>query len=456
MTLRWPTSLRARLLGFVLLAILATALLQAGLAYRAARAEADELFDYHMQQTAQSLRAGLPQGLITGVIPLPAEGQDFDFVLQIWTLDGLRVFESAERAELPQRAVLGFADVDAHGTRYRVYSLQARAFVIQVAQDMRVRQRMAGSLALRTALPIVLLAPLLMLLVGWLVNHTLAPVARVRAQVAQRQADGLGPVDVAGLPDELRPLVQEFNALLGRVAQAFDAQQRFVADAAHELRSPLAALKLQVQGLHRAGDETMRERALQRLDAGIDRATRLIEQLLVLARQQAQASSGARPVPVALADLLRQSIADAVPAAQARRIDLGLAQADDTPVDGHPEALRILLRNLLENAIKYTPEGGRVDMALRREGPRCVLTVDDSGPGIPEAERTRVLERFVRLPDADAGRATSGSGLGLAIVQAVAQLHGATLRLDSSPSLGGLRVSVDLAVSESARASAAE
>lgn len=448
MTLRWPTSLRARLLGFVLLAILGVALLQAGLAWRAARAEADALFDYHMEQTAQSLRAGLPQGLVTGVIPLPADEPQFDFVLQIWSIDGTRVFESAARAELPQRAVLGFADVDAHGTRYRVYSLQARTFVIQVAQDLRVRQRMAGALALRTALPIVLLAPLLMLLVGWLVNRSLAPVARVREQVAQRQADGLTPVDDVDLPDELRPLVQEFNALIGRAAQALDAQQRFVADAAHELRSPLAALKLQVQGLHRATDGATRERALQRLDAGIDRATRLIEQLLVLARQQAQASAGVPTVPVALADLLRQALADAAPAAQARRIDLGLAQADELTVDGHPDALRILLRNLLDNAIRYTPEGGRVDAALRREGAHGVLTVDDSGPGITEAERARVLQRFVRLLDADAGAPTTGSGLGLAIVQSVALLHAATLRLEQSLTLGGLRVSVRLPAAE--------
>lgn len=443
MNWRWPTSLRVRLLVLLLLAILATALLQAGLAYRAARDEADQIFDYHMQQTAQSLRAGLPQGLVTGVIPLPPDDQDFDFVLQIWTLDGVRVFESAERAELPQRAVLGFADVVAHGTRYRVYSLQARSFVIQVAQDMAVRQRMAGTLALRTALPIVLLAPLLMLLVGWLVGASLAPVARVRQQLAQRQADDLSAVADASLPDELRPLVREFNALLRRVAQAFDAQQRFVADAAHELRSPLAALKLQVQGLRRAPDDATRERALQRLDAGIERATRLIEQLLVLARQQAQAASGVQPEAVLLGNLLRQAVADAVPAAQLRRIDLGLTQADEATVSGYPEALRILLRNLLENAIKYTPEGGRVDAALHVQAGCPVLSVEDSGPGVPEAEREHALERFVRLPDASLGAQTTGSGLGLAIVQSVVQLHGATLRLDVAPILGGLRVRVE-------------
>lgn len=435
---RLLSSLRARLLIFVLLAILATAVLQAALAYRAARAEADQIFDYHMQQTALSLRAGLPQGIVTGVIPVPADGQDFDFVLQIWTLDGELVFESAARAELPQRAVLGFDDVGAHGTRYRVYSLQARSFVIQVAQDMSVRQRMAGSLALRTALPILLLAPLLMGLVGWVVSRSLAPVARVQRQVAQRQADDLTEVAETGLPDEVRPLVHEFNGLLRRVATAFDAQQRFVADAAHELRSPLAALKLQVQGLQRAPDDLTRARALERLGSGIDRATRLIEQLLVLARQQASVASGARPEPVALDELVRLAVADVVPAAQVRGIDIGLVRADAARVNGHAEALRILVRNLLENAVKYSPVEGRVDVSLQAVEGALALCVEDSGPGIPEAERGRVLDRFYRLPEA----ASTGSGLGLAIVKAVADLHGASLQLDASPTLGGLRVRV--------------
>lgn len=432
------SSLRARLLVFVLLAILGTAVLQAAIAYRTARAEADELFDYHMEQTALSLRAGLPQALVTGVIPVPPQEQGFDFVLRIWTLDGVPVFESAARAELPQRAVLGFDDVSAHGTRYRVYSVQARSVVIQVAQDMAVRQRMAGSLALRTALPILLLAPLLMLLVGWVVGRALAPVARVQQQVAQRQAEDLTALSDNGLPDELRPLVHEFNHLLQRVAQAFDAQQRFVADAAHELRSPLAALKLQVLGLQRAPDDAARERALARLGQGIDRATRLIEQLLVLARQQASAASGVPGEPVALSELLRSAVADIAPLAQERHVDIGLTQADAGRVLGHAEALRILVRNLLDNAVKYTPLGGRVDVGLRAGPDTLTLSVEDSGPGVPEGERERVLNRFVRLPDAPA----SGSGLGLAIVRSVTDVHGATVRLDAAPQLGGLRVQV--------------
>lgn len=442
MTLRWPTSLRDRLLVFVLLAILATALLQAALAWRAARAEADALFDYQMRQTAQTLRAGLPEGLATGVLPVPPSQQDFDFVLQIWSVDGSLLLRSADRPELPARAVLGFADVVAHGTTYRVYSVITGGLVIQVAQDMAVRRRMAGDLALRTAAPVLWLAPVLMLAVGWLVRRTLAPVARVREQVAARSADDLAPLAGQDLPDEIRPLVQEFNGLLQRLGQAFDTQQRFVADAAHELRSPLAALKLQVQGLRRANDAESRERALQRLDAGIDRATRLVGQLMELARQQARLAEGTPAAPLDLVALARTVIGEAVADARVRSQELGLSGLDTAMVTGHADALRLLLRNLVENAIKYAPAGGRVEVGVRAgEAPdRRVLVVEDSGPGIPEAERTRVLDRFYRLPDAP----STGSGLGLAIAQSVAQMHGSALRLDASPTLGGLRVRLEL------------
>ncbi|MDH5540932.1 MAG: ATP-binding protein [Rhizobacter sp.] len=443
MNLSAPHSLRARLLWLLLAAITLTAAAQALVAYRTARVEADELFDYHMQQMALSLRNGLP---VTGREfrdTLPHGEENIDFVVQVWTSDGLRIFQSAARAELPDRALLGFSNVRAHGTTYRVFSMQTQAQVIQVAQDMAVRREMAGSLALRTVAPIAVMAPLLMLLAWWVVGTSLAPVSRVRRQVAQRQPDELDEVSETGLPDEIQPLVHELNLLFKRVRQAFEAQKSFVADAAHELRSPLAALKLQAQGLQRAGSDAEREVAVGRLTAGIDRATRLVEQLLALARQQASVASGTRPQPVVLAELARGALADAVPSAQARSIDVGLGEADEGRVDAHPEALRILLRNLLDNAVKYTPAGGKVDLAIRRAGSRLLLSVDDSGPGIAEADRERVLDRFYRV----AGTPTTGSGLGLAIVKSIADMHGAMLRLERSPTLGGLRVELDFPAS---------
>ena len=441
MSLRSPHSLRARLLWFLLAAISLTALAQAMIAYRAARDDADGIFDYHMQQMAMSLRSGLPLNGLAATGEDANDDENFDFVVQVWSADGLRVFQSAARAALPRRTALGFSDVQAHGTTYRVYAMQSHAQTIQVAQDMAARREMASTLALRMVAPIAVMAPLLMLVVWWVVSASVAPVSRVRRQVAERQADDLTEVNEAGLPDEIRPLVHELNLLFTRVRLAFEAQRSFVADAAHELRSPLAALKLQAQGLQRASSDAAREVAVARLTAGIDRATRLVEQLLVLARQQASAATGAKPEPVSLADISRLAVADAAPLAQARQIDLGLGQADEGHISGHADALRILVRNLLDNAVKYTPAGGTVDLEVRRVEGALVLSVDDSGPGIPEDDRERVLDRFYRI----AGTPSTGSGLGLAIVNSIAELHGATLRLGHSPRLGGLRVEVRFA-----------
>ena len=438
---RLPQSLRLRLLMFLIAAIAATAGVQGFFAYKTALDEADALFDYHMQQTAFALRAGLPADA-KGMGSLRPEYQNNEFIVQVWTNEGLRIFESAMGDLLPQRAVLGFQEVRARGSTYRVFSLQTRSQVIQVAQDMAVRHRLARGMAWRSLLPLAVMAPLLALAVWWLLGRLFVPVDRVRAQVARRQPQDLFAVDEADLPAEVQPLVRELNALFERVRRAFAAQQDFVADAAHELRSPLAALKLQAQGLRRAADDAARERAVARLESGIDRAARLVEQLLVLARQEAAASPMA---PVDLRQVARLALADVAASAQARGIDAGLLDGAPTTctVLGVAEELRLMLRNLLDNAIKYTPEGGCVDVALSQDEAGTCLRVEDSGPGVPEAERERVLGRFYRSPQS--AQQAAGSGLGLAIVQAIAERHGAALVLERSGRLGGLCVRVGFA-----------
>ncbi|MGO4378590.1 ATP-binding protein [Pseudoduganella sp. RAF53_2] len=431
-------SLRGRLLWFLLAAITMAAVAQAMIAYSSALNDADQIFDYHMQQMAMSLRSSAPMAA-TGNPGAEDDGND-DMLVQVWTRDGIQVFRSMSRAELPQRAVLGFSNVRANGTTYRVFSIQSSGQIVQIAQDMRVRQRMAGTLALRTVGPIALMAPVLMLVVWWVVSGSLAPVQRVRRQVASRQADDLSPVSEGDLPDEVRPLVQELNLLFGRVRTAFEAQQHFVADAAHELRTPLAALKLQILSLERAADEHARAIAVGRLTAGIDRASRLIEQLLVLARQEA---ADARLEPINLTDLAKRTLGDMAGAAGARDIDLGLEHADEASVKGQGDALLIMVRNLVDNAIKYTPTGGTVDLSVLRDEKQARVVVEDSGPGIAPEERERVFNRFYRVPGSEA----NGSGLGLAIIRAIAERHGATLALDQSERLGGLKVTVSFPAS---------
>jgi two-component system OmpR family sensor kinase len=436
-------SLRGRLLWFLLAAITMAAIAQAMIAYRSALSDADQIFDYHMQQMAMSLRSSAT--LTNKAADTAADPENDDLVVQVWTPDGAQVFRSLSRAALPQRAVLGFSNVRVNKTTYRIFSVQTSNQTVQVAQDMAVRQRMAGTLALRTVGPIAVMAPVLMLVVWWVVSGSLAPVSRVKRQVAARQADDLSPVSENDLPDEVLPLVQELNLLFVRVRTAFEAQQHFVADAAHELRTPLAALKLQVLSLERAPDESARKVAVSRVTSGIERATRLVEQLLVLARQEGSTSE-IKLEPVNLSDVVKRVLGDMNGLAQARQIDLGLYHAEDVLVAGHQDALLILLRNLVDNAIKYTPAGGTVDIDMQRSvaatknaKPRILLSVEDSGPGIPAEERERVFSRFYRVPGSPAG----GSGLGMAIVQSIAERHSAVLSLDQSERLGGLKVMVD-------------
>jgi two-component system OmpR family sensor kinase len=439
-------SLRGRLLWFVLLPILLVTLLQAITAYRGALQQADTMFDDHLQQVARSMRSGTLLGM-----PLEegtADDAAFDLYVQIWGQDGTQLFRST-RSALPPRAVLGFSDVEANGSRYRVYSLQTPLQTVQIAQDRSARAARAQALAIKAILPFALLTPLLMLAVWWVITRSVAPIERARRQVAQRAADDFSPLPSHDLPDEVRPLVDELNLLFGRVREAFEVQKSFVADAAHELRSPLTALKLQAQALRRSGSDhaadessAMREAAVTRLNQGIDRTIRLVEQLLILAREEA--SSGTPEFePVNLIDIVRLSVADMLPQARLKHIDLGLAQSESAWVRGQPEALRMALRNLLDNAIKYTPAGGQIDISIGIVNGQALLAVDDNGPGISPDARPRVFDRFFRAEDA---LEEAGSGLGLAIVKTIADRHNATLRLDQSAGLGGLRVELRMAL----------
>ena len=447
-----PTALGTRLLLFISLAIALTAILQGLLAYRNALEQTDLLFDRQMQQTAYALRAGLPIDA-KGLEPNPSMADESqDLIVQVWTNEGLRIFESAFGSSLPQMAVLGFSDVPARGTTYRVFSLQTRSQVIQVAQDLRVRREMARDTAWRSLLPIALLAPLLALAVWWVIKQSLHPVKRLREHIAQRKPQEFTALDLSALPDEIRPLVEEFNALLVRVQKAFEAQQHFIADAAHELRTPLSALQLQLQLLQRANSASERQHAEQRLALGIERASRLVQQLLTMARTQAQDTEPSSGSPqkiqeVDLSALTIEAITDLAPAALNKQLDLGIKEGMEQQahlrVPGDPVALRSLVSNLLENCVKYVPVGGRIDVSWQQDKNNCLFVIEDSGPGIAPAERERVLQRFVRGNNPNSQNddmPATGSGLGLAIAQTIAKNHGAQLLLDTSPTLGGLRV----------------
>ena len=431
-------SLRARLLLLLTVAVLTAALVQAAAVFRNAMREADAVFDYHLQQIALSLATG-ELGL-PGFGPRSGARDDLDYVFQVWSPDGQRIYVSRPRVELPDQAVLGYANVDVNNQKWRVFSMQAGGRTIQVAQPLLSRRALALTFALNSVWPMLLIVPLLLLVVAWVVRRSLGSLRSLSSELENRAATSFDPLDPSTAMLEMQPVVRAMNGLFARTRQAFDAQQMFVADAAHELRSPLAALKLQLQMLARAQDDATRRLAAQRLDAGIDRATHLVEQLLALAR----ADSGGRETPAAtsLTEAARAALSDTLELAHARGIDAGLEQAEELTVQAPPNGLRMLARNLVDNAVRYCPRGGRVDVRVRSDGPNAVLEVDDSGPGIPAGERPRVFDRFYRRADSPPG----GTGLGLAIVKSVAERSGAAVELLDSP-LGGLRVRVSFAQS---------
>lgn len=436
-----PHSLRQRLLNVLIGAILVTALLQVLAVYLAAVQQADRLFDRHMQKLAAAVGSGLPQiDLEAPNAEFATNREDEDLFVQIWTLDGRPVFRRAAHAALRRPFVAGFSQAHATERTYRVFTLRTPTHIVQVAQDLDDRAATARGLALHAVAPILVLMLALMLAVWGLVGGSLAPVSRVRDHVAQRRADDLTPIPDTGLPDEILPLVREMNLLFERLQRAFEAQKNFVADAAHELRSPLAALKLQLQGLRQAPDEPARAVAMQRLGAGIERAAHLVDQLLVLARQEALAAAPHAAQPAELLQACILALSDTLPAAHERGVDLGVAQSQPCTVGGQAETLRLMVRNLLDNAVKYTPAGGTVDLSVRAVPGGAEIIVEDSGPGIPAAERERVMNRFYRIGTAG----VEGNGLGLAIVQAIVRLHRAEIVLDDSPRLRGLRVTVRL------------
>jgi two-component system OmpR family sensor kinase len=427
-------SLRARLLAWLLAGVAFVGVAGGLTVYHNALAQADAFFDYHLRETALILRDQPVEYLLAP--QLPSTDAAYDFVVQVWSLDGVRVYLSRPHAVLPEITTLGFATVDTSEGHWRVFGVQAARSVIQVAQPLAVRQQRAAQLAVQTLKPFALLLPVLLIVIWLAVGQALQPLQRLTAQVQARRTQVLEPLPPTPLPEEVQPLVAALNDLLGRLKASLERERAFMADAAHELRTPLTALHLQMGMLARASDESERSAAMETLSAGVQRAIRLVEQLLALARQEPRADTPHIAVP--LAELARSCVAELVPLADARHIDLGLANATEVSVRGDPEGLRTLVRNLVDNAVRYTPPGGRVDVSVEAGDAGARLSVSDNGPGIAPADRERVFDRFYR----PAGTATSGSGLGLAIVRTIAAAHGASVALADGADGQGLTVTV--------------
>ena len=322
---------------------------------------------------------------------------------------------------------LGYANVLQGDERWRSLILESAdgVYRVQIAESIPKRDKEALEIASKTVQPMVFIFPLLLLAIYFSVRRGLKPLDDLASDVATRSSDNLTPLAGRGVPREAQPLVAAINRVLFRLGYSLDSERRFTADAAHELRTPLAAARIQAQVALLSPDAEKRNHALAQALAGLDRATRLVEQMLRLARLDplAQLPQKQSINLVELAQRVAAGVQDAAPHA---RIALDLAE-NGPPVDGDPDLLEVALRNLLDNAIRYSPEGSEVTVVLRNDGDVSVLSVCDNGPGVAPEELPRLMERFYR----GASVTAEGSGLGLTIVSRIAELHGATLELDN-------------------------
>ncbi len=409
-----------------LLAWLSTGLLVAGLAagiatFLKSEEEVGEMFDSQLQQIAYSMKYAAPAMKRQMETMATAGDDDTDFMVELWDSKGRRLYSSRPAVELGLAGGTGFANAEAGGKAWRVFKLVSGDRIIQAAQPQATREEASLEMAMRMLLPLAVLVPVLAVL-GWFgVRQSLRPLTSVVTEVERRDASSMTPLAADRVPIEIRPLLLALNSLLRRLDASISSQRRFVADAAHELRTPLTALALQADIIEQADSPEEHSTAIAALRKGIRRSSHLVSQLLTLARQEPEVPS--RLEPLDLAALVEQVVAGIAPLAELRRIEVRTRLAHPVLVNGEENGLQAAVGNLLDNAIRYTDEGGAVTVTLTEEDGRARLVVCDTGPGIPEQDRERVFERFYRLPGAN----VTGSGLGLSIVKQVAERHHATI-----------------------------
>jgi len=395
----------------------------AAASYLLARNEASSFLDNQLRQIALYVGDAPPSPAARPDGGAAHDPED-DFVVQVWDAVGRSVRQSHPAVDLPRQPATGFVDISANDNDWRVYTLITPDRTVQISQDTRVRQELATSAALQAALPIMILIPLSLLMLGWIIDRIMARLDRLTAAVASRDAAANDPIPTGDAPVEIIPFVNSINLLLARLHTLLEQQRRFVSDAAHELRTPLSALQIQIGNLRHDDRDARFSRRLTELEAGIDRAGSLVGKLLRLARYDAD-EAAPPPQPIDLVQLTLDTVARLNTLAETREIDLGITRQDSATVVGSLADLEIILGNLMENAVRYTPPGGTVDVAVIADGRNARIEISDTGLGIPEVDMPRVFERFFR----SSPQHGEGSGLGLAIAKAAAERQGASLTL---------------------------
>ncbi|WP_420475995.1 sensor histidine kinase N-terminal domain-containing protein [Noviherbaspirillum sp. ST9] len=304
--------------------------------------------------------------------------------------------------------------------------------LVQVAETLDKRAQLANEIIKGVILPQFIILPVALALVWFALSRGLSPLAELQQRIRARRPDDLSPIESGQVPEEISPLVRSFNDMLGRLSQSIEMQKRFIADAAHQMKTPLAGMRMQSELALRETNLDEMHRSLEQLSKSSESATRLVNQLLALARAENQTPATKPLVPLELSELARNVVQDWVQPSFTHRIDLGFEQpGHPIMVQGNPVMLRELLSNLIDNALRYTPEGGSVTVRVRANAveEQAILEIEDTGPGIPPSERSHVFERFYRILGSNA----EGSGLGLSIVREIAQQHGATVDIFNNP-----------------------
>lgn len=421
---RWAArSLLRRLWLWMTVSVIVVGLATTALSYLFGYQEANELQDTQLRQIASLVHhwGALPDSALSPASA--ATHQDERIVVQrLGAVGGLN---------LPATLSDGMHDIHSSGHHWRVFVRDGPQGRIAVAQRFDVRTDAAIDSAQRTLYPLLALIPLLALLSAVVVRRALRPLRQLSQGVDARSETDLQPLPETDVPHEIRPFVRSINRLLQRLGTSMEQQRRFVADAAHELRTPIAVLSMQVENLKPLQLEAQSRERIGALQQGLRRARSVVEQLLSLARSQ-----GGQAMQMQAFDperVVREVIADLLPLAESRQTDLGLDRADPAPLHGDPDQLYTLLRNAVDNALRYTPAGGRVDLRILHRGDQVVIEVQDSGPGIPADQLERVFDPFVRLPETEG----EGSGLGLSIIRQIAQRLGGRIALENAAE-GGL------------------
>ena len=390
------------------------------IAYVYVRNQADELLDGQLRLIA--LNAGV-EPAVANAPPTADEDPNDLFVITIWDAHGELVHRSVAGVDIPRQSQAGFADMNVDGTRWHVYTLRDDKHEVQAAQREEVRAEIIASAAVGVAAPIMIVIPLSWIVVGWAMSRMLRRLDELEAGIAARSTLACEPIPLRGVPSEIAPLVESMNGLIERLRAALDAQKRLLADAAHELRTPLAAMQIQVDNL--AAEHDRLPANLASLAAGVKRASALMNQLLRLAHLDEPVPAGRTRVDVGA--LLLEAVADILPIADHRDVDVGVdIRAKVVSVAVAPE-VRTLLGVLIDNSVRYAPSGGSVDVTLSLKGERAAIEILDTGPGLPKGQETRIFDRFFR----GAAGTSEGTGLGLAIARRVAERNAFELTVEN-------------------------